>query len=173
MSAADKRDAAESTKAFRVVSCSDGLGIVEVGSVCLVVWRAAVSASRFQRQRLALDNFVERYSGRAGLICVIEASAPPPEERMRKASTDLLAKYGDRMRGVACVIEASGIRGGITRSVLIGMSMLLSKQTAEVKFMATVAAAAAWMELKCNGASALSLLQADKEIRLRLDSAAP
>ncbi len=167
----DPRALAVADTTFRVVSCVDGLGIAEIGSVCMVVWRDAVIPARFQRQRAALDETVARYPGSAGFVCVIEASTPPPDDHHRKASTDMLASYGNRLRAVACVIEGGGFRAAITRSVLSVMESWLSNHTFDAKFTATVAAAAPWMARLCEGVSPLSLLQANEQLRLGLNGA--
>ncbi len=167
----DKHAIAQGDQTYHVVSCTDGLGIAEIGSVCMLVWRDAVVSSRFERQREALESVVSRYPGRAGLVCVIEPSTPPPDEHYRKASTQMIAKYGDRLRCVACVIEGGGFRAAITRSVLSVMETWLSSYTFEVKFAATVAAAAPWIAKLCDDVSPLSLLQAHEQLRLGLHGA--
>jgi hypothetical protein len=166
----DNRDQAESTNAFQVVSLQDGLGVAEAGSVCMVVWHAAVTSDRFIRQKHALDDVVRRYPLRAGLLCVVESCAPVPEPAMREASAKMVASYGDRLRCVACVIEASGFRGAITRSVLSGMALLISHGL-EVKFTGTVAAAAPWIAGRCLGVSAVTLLEGSEHLRFRLSHA--
>jgi hypothetical protein len=153
---------------FEIISASDGLGIAEVGSVCLVVWRSAVVRERFVRQRDALTDFTSRHRGRAGFVTVIEPDAPPPEEAIRKASIEMIMTLSERLASVACVIEGDGFRAAATRSVLSGMALLLPRLKTEVKFTATVAAAGTWVSTRCDGVTTAAMCQAHDQLRERL-----
>ena len=156
---------------YRVLSSDDGLGIAEIGTVCLVVWRAPVIATRFERQRLALQRVVERCPGRAGFVCVIESGVPVPDDEFRRASIDLVGSHGDQLKCVVCVIEGSGFRAAATRSVLSGMALLLPRRGFEFRITATVDAAAPVLEQYCEGVTGLSLIYAHRDVRSGLAGA--
>ncbi len=88
---------------------------------------------------------------------------------MRKASSAMIAGYGDRLRWVACVIEGSGFRAAATRSVLSGIALLLSSRVPDAKFTASLTAAIPWLTGKCGPQVAIQLVQAQEELRLRLN----
>ncbi|HET6339622.1 MAG TPA: hypothetical protein VFG30_40705 [Polyangiales bacterium] len=163
-----ERVADQRRPSFEVISASDGLGIAEVGSVCLVVWRSAVVRERFLRQRAALTDFTTRHRSRAGFVTVIEPDAPPPEDAIRKASIEMIATLSGQLACVACVIEGDGFRAAATRSVLSGMALLLPKLRTEVKYLATVAAAGTWVSTRCDGVTSAALCQAHDQLRERL-----
>lgn len=162
-------DQRNSAKQFQVLSHADGLGIAEVGCVCLVVWQAPVTLQRFQRQRDALAEIVGRYPRRAGFVCVIEPGTPVPDESLRKASIEMIAQHGRQLACVACVIEGDGFRASITRSVLSGMQILLPKRQTSVHFLATVAEAAVLTGRLCDQATRPDLVPARNALR-RADS---
>jgi hypothetical protein len=153
-----------------VISCADGLGIAEVGTVCVVVWRAVVTADRFQRQRDALYDLVDCHPEGVGLLCVIEPNTPPLEDRMRRASIDMVEGLGTRLRCITCVIEGSGFRAAATRSILSGMALLLSKVKSDVKFTATVVEAARVVAQHCDAVSTAQLIDACEQVRTRLSA---
>ena len=136
-----------------IISAGDGLGIAEVGSVCLVVWRRAVVHQTFLRQRAALEALTARHERRVGFVTVIANDTPPPDDEIRKASIEMITKAADRLACVACVIEGSGFRAAATRSVLSGMAMLLPKMPTELKFVANIRAAGDFVAPRCDVAS--------------------
>ena len=169
MAQGEGRELSDGERTFRIVSCADGLGVAEIGSVCLVVWREAVNSSRFRRQQLVLDDIVARYPGCAGFVCVIEPSAPAPGVHYRKASMELVTGYGKQLRCVACVVEGDGFRAAIWRSALSSMVLLAPARAFEVKFTATVNAAAPWIAERCKDVSPERLLRAHERVLLELN----
>lgn len=157
-------------KTHRMISTHDGLGIAEVGSVCLLVWQAPVELQRFERQRAALQSVVERYPRRAGFVCVIEPSAPAPSSAFRKASISLLTSHGDKLRCVIGVIEGTSFRTAATRSVMSGMVMLMPRQRFEFQIVATVDGAGPLLERHCDNVSTQSLVAAHRALRDGLTS---
>src|SRR5260221_13926411 len=89
--------------AARVLSSTDGIAIAEVEPVCVVIWRDGVVPARFEKQRAGLAEVVDRHPGVAGFLCIIEPTAKPPDDKLRRASTDMLLSHGDRLKCVACV----------------------------------------------------------------------
>jgi hypothetical protein len=104
-----------------------------------------VERALFEHQRAALAEVVHRNPDGAGLLCVVEETAKPPNDELRRASTQMVAAHGRRLRCVACVIEGSGFKAAVTRSVLSGMALLLGKDRAPVSFFAHSSPAAHWM----------------------------
>jgi hypothetical protein len=154
----------------QVLWSADGVGIAEAGNVCLVVWRAAVTPARFRRQRMALEGVVTRHPGRAVLLCVVEPTTPPPDDEMRKASIEMVTRLGEALRCVACVIEGSGFKAAATRSVLSGMTLLLSNRKTDVKFTATLAAGASWAAQICHEVDVRVLAQLHEQLRQSLST---
>jgi hypothetical protein len=151
-----------------IISAEDGLGIAEVGSVCLVVWRRPVVRETFLRQRAALEAVVARYHGRAGFVTVIETDTPPPDDELRKASVEMITSVATQLACVACVIEGNGFRAAATRSVLSGMALLLPRMPMQLKFVANIQAAGSFVESRCEGVSSEALCQAHRALRERL-----
>lgn len=149
-----------------VVWCANELGIAEVGRVCIVLWRRNVTADRFRRQEIALADLVHRYPRRAGFMCVVEAGTTPPEDRLRRASADMVNSHGDRLQSIACVIEGSGFRASLTRSALTTMSLLVTHR--EIKFTATVTAAAGWLAPRCGVSNIDQIVNACESMRAQL-----
>lgn len=143
------------------------LGVATIGPVCIVVWRENVTAERFRRQELALQDVVRRYPREAGFLCVVEAGTTPPDERLRNASAEMIDAHGDRLRCLACVIEGSGFRAALTRSALSGIALLIARR--ELKFAATVSAAAAWMAPRCGVLPPARLIDACATLRAHMD----
>src|SRR5262249_16726260 len=145
---------------IRVHSCTDGLGIAEAGAACVALWRSEVTLPRFERQRAALRDVAARNAGKAAFVCVIGAGTPALDEPLRKASIEMMNELSPLLACVACVIEGSGFRGAVTRSILSGMSLLVSKSLANIKFSAQIGEAAAWVTRHSSAASAPAILEA-------------
>jgi hypothetical protein len=148
----------------RLIYTSPGLGIAEVGSVCLVVWRGPVTPERFEQQWMALHEVTNAHPHDAGFLCVIEPDCPPPDNALQQASLRMIDQHSDRLRGVACVIEARGIRAAVARSILSSLALLLSARDLQLSFVATLQAGAGWLAPRC-GVSARAILHADRELR--------
>lgn len=124
---------------MRPIHIEPGLAVGEQGSLCVVIWRLDVTPERFVHQRNALRDVAHRHPGRAAFLCVIEPSAKPPSEELRRASVAMLTELRAQLSGVAAVIEGSGFEAAVTRSVLAGMMLLLRSFTREnIVFCATV-----------------------------------
>lgn len=149
-----------------VIWSEHSLGIAALGRVCIVVWRDDVTVERFRRQELALQEVVRRYPREAGFMCVVEAGTSPPDERLRAASAEMINAHGDRLRCLACVIEGSGFRAALTRSALSGIALLMARR--ELKFTATVSAAAAWMAPRCGVLPPTKLVDVCEDLRTQM-----
>ncbi len=131
--------------ATRVLFCGDGLAVAEIGPVCVVIWRDAVTRSRFEKQKAGLAEVVARHQGEAGFLCIVEPTAAPPDDQLRRASTEMIESHENRLKCVAGVIEGSGFKAAVTRSVMSGMALLLARRQAPVQYFARVDIAARWM----------------------------
>jgi hypothetical protein len=130
----------------RILHTEDGLVVAEIGLLCTAVWRKDSTFARVRKQRSALAEVVASAPGKAGFFCVIEETSAPPNEAARKASTKMVEDHGRNLRAVACVIEGSGFRSSIVRSVASGIVMLArSKSKTPVQYFATVNEGATWI----------------------------
>ena len=100
-----------------ILRLGDGLVLARVGTVCIAIWRSDSNLARVALQREALARVVQQAPGTAGFLCVVEKGSAPPNEEARKASAQMLEEHGERLRAVAVVIEGSGFRASIVRSV--------------------------------------------------------
>lgn len=117
----------------------------EFMSMCVCIWRGAVTPASFERQRSALAEVVDLHPGGAGFLCIIEATATPPNDALRRASVEMLASHGNRLKCVGCTIEGTGFKAAVTRSVLSGMALVFANRKTPVSFFANVSDTVAWM----------------------------
>lgn len=130
---------------FRVLHCDEAIAVGEVGHVCVVIWRGAVTKAPFEWQRAALADTVQRYPHQAGFLCIVEARAEPPAEELRSASSKMILAHGDRLACVSTVVEGGGFMAAIARGVLSGMILVARNRKTPVRVFATVGEAAQWM----------------------------
>jgi hypothetical protein len=128
----------------RVLTQGDGLIMAEYGPVCLALWRKKSTRERFERQKTALDEVVRKRPGEVAFVCVIESTSEPPDDDIRRESSQMITRHGAKLKGVACIIEGDGFRAAITRSVLSGI-VLFIRNKAPIKMFATVAHASEWV----------------------------
>jgi len=129
----------------RVLHSTETVAVAESGSICIVIWRGAVTKEPFEWQRAALAEIVKLHPGRAGFMCVIESTAKPPQDELRRASSQMVLGHGERLKCVACVIEGEGFSTAVHRGVLAGMVLLLRNLKSAVSVFAKVDDAARWM----------------------------
>lgn len=147
------------------------LAVGEIGCVCVAVWRGAVTPTTFERQRANLEIIVNRHPEGSGFLCVIEPTAKPPDEALRKASVEMVASHKGKLRCNAVAVEGSGFAAAITRGVISGMTLLYRHDT-PAKAFATVAEAATWMgTLLQELPSERMMVQGVTEIRARIGPA--
>jgi hypothetical protein len=133
-----------SLEAGRILFCDSGLAVGEVGPLCVAIWRKEVTHARFLRQKGGLGEVVAAHPNGCGFICIIEPSAKPPSEELRRASIQMVTGHADKLRCLAVVIEGQGFGAAVTRSVISGMSVLLPRALTGSAF-AEVPKAIAWM----------------------------
>ena len=124
----------------------DGIVVAEVGSVCVAVWRKDSTRTRFVLQRAGLDSVIAKYPGKAGFLCVVEPTSGVPNEDVRKASSKLFESHGRNLCAIAMIIEGSGFRSALVRSVASGIVMLMGSRNTPISYFATVEAGAKWMQ---------------------------
>lgn len=121
-----------------------GLVVGELGPVCVAIWRDEVDAERFEKQANAVADITRRFAGKSAFICIVEATCAPPDDVLRKRSIKLINDHDHLLACVAGVIEGSGFRAAITRSVFAGIARLLRNRTPH-DFFADVPKTAAWV----------------------------
>jgi hypothetical protein len=152
----------------RIWFAAQGMGLAEIGTVAIVVWRGELTYDKHERQLENYERAISRYPGRAGIMSILEANAPTPSEAMRRESANAFKQISTRISGMACVIEATGFVGSFQRSVLSGMSLLLPKGHGDVKFCADVRTGAEWLVPRTQGVTADALCKLVEELRARL-----
>ena len=50
----------------------DGIATGEIGPVCVIIWRKAVTWPRFRIQERAIANLVAQHGGNAGIVCIVK-----------------------------------------------------------------------------------------------------
>jgi hypothetical protein len=153
----------------RILHCGDGLAMAEIGNVCVALWRSKSVRSRFEIQKAALDECVQRRPGKTAFMCVVEPTSEPPDEDVRKASSKMIADHGKDLRCTACVIEGAGFRGAITRSVLSGIVFLVRTPT-PLKMFESVDSASRWIQTEMPDTAGAALASQVEYVRRKLDT---
>ena len=129
---------------LNVTYARKGLLVGAIGPVSLALWRTKPTPELFEMQRLELTSAVARNPGNIAFLCVVEASADPPDQAVRDASAAMISSLGTGLVACACVIEGKGFRAAITRTVLAGMA-LVARHAAPNRFFDSVPVASAWV----------------------------
>ncbi|WP_394839131.1 hypothetical protein LVJ94_19780 [Pendulispora rubella] len=130
----------KSAVGVQILHRTGGMAIAQFGRLCVVVWRDAVTQPTFDLQRAGLDQVVRNHPDGAGFLCVIEPSTRPPDDALRRASAQMVMSHGDHLKCTGVVIEGEGFRAAITRGVLSGMALLLSRKVQAMAFSDTFSA---------------------------------
>ncbi len=129
---------------FEVKHSGDGLTMAARGPISVALWKAKPSRLLFEVQRNELAKVVDAHRGSAAFICIVQEGTPDPEDDVRKASADMISSHGANLAAVACVIEGSGFRAAITRTVLTGI-VFLARNPSPTKFFENVQGATTWL----------------------------
>jgi len=121
-----------------------GLVMASYGQVCVALWRSKPTLELFEVQRAELAAGVARHAGRQLFLCIVEAKADPPDQPVRSASAQMISGHGRNLAGCACVIEGSGFRSALTRTVLTGITLLV-RQPAPYRFFESTSVACGWL----------------------------
>lgn len=125
----------------------DGLVVGEIGRVCVAIWRKQSNRERFERQRAALANLVDRHPGEAAFMCVVEKSSEPPDdEYVRRASASMITDHGAKLAGISVVSEGTGFRVAVARSLMSGMVFLM-RNPAPIRIFESVSTGSNWLAL--------------------------
>jgi hypothetical protein len=143
----------------------DGLAVGEVGNVCIVVWRGAVTRERFETQREGLAEVIRLHPERSGFLCVIEPTATPPNDELRRASVEMIAEHQSALRCIACVVEGSGFVNAVARSALSAMALLLGPRRVPLSVFGSITAATTWMVPHLDVRNASALARAVESVR--------
>ena len=152
----------------RIVWAGEGMGLAEIGTAAVVLWRGELTHAKHARQIEHYARTIAAFPGRAGIMSVLEANAPTPNEALRRESAHEFKRLSTRVTGLACVVEATGFVGAFQRSVLSGMSLLLPKGHADITFCANVRTGAEWLAPRCEGVAVDALCKLVEQLRSRL-----
>jgi hypothetical protein len=123
---------------------SDGLVMAERRGVSIAIWRRKPNRELFEVQKKCLDAVVSKNIGKSAFVCVVEPTSEPPDEDLRKAASAMISSHEKNLKCVALVIEGTGFRSAITRTVLSGIVMMI-RTPAPIKFFDTPKSACLWV----------------------------
>jgi hypothetical protein len=129
----------------RVLYGDDSISIGEVGPICVVYWRGAVTKEPFEKQRNSLAEVCAKNPDGAGFLCIVEAKAKAPEDDLRTASVQMIQSHVKVLKCVGCVMEGEGFRAAIHRGAFAGMVLLLRDRKLPISVFARVEPALEWM----------------------------
>ncbi len=155
----------------RVIACEEGIIVGAVGGICVVIWRGAVDAPRFALQSNGLAEVVFQSEHNAGFFCIVEPTATPPNDQLRKASAEMIDLHKNALKCVALVMEGTGFKAAVSRAVLSGMSQMLSWRRAPIGFFAHLPSAAQWANRHISLGDLDQFVLSCEALRSYLDSA--
>lgn len=118
--------------------------MAEMGGVSIAIWRRKPNQELFEIQRKCLGEVVAKNKGRSAFVCVVEPTSEPPDDDIRKAASKMISDHEKDLRCVAMVIEGTGFRSAITRTVLSGI-LLLIRTPSPIKFFDISKSACMWV----------------------------
>jgi hypothetical protein len=142
--------------------------MAELRGVSIAIWRRKPNRELFEIQKKCLDDVVARNKGKAAYVCVVEPTSEPPDDDIRKASSQMVSSHEKNLKCVALVIEGTGFRSAITRTVLSGIVMLI-RTPAPIKFFDITKSACVWVGTQLPAARD-GLLEEIESLRTLLDS---
>jgi hypothetical protein len=142
--------------------------MAELGGVSIALWRRKPNWELFEIQKKCLADVVARHKGHSAFVCVVESTSEPPDDDIRKASSAMISAHEKNLKCVALVIEGSGFRNAITRTVMSGIVMLI-RTPAPIRFFDTPTSASAWVGSLLPSARA-QLVEEIESLRLVLDT---
>ncbi len=153
----------------RILHCGNGVAVGQYGPLCFVIWRDRVTFSKFERQRQGLAEVVRSRPDGVAFLCIIEPGTKPPDDVLRRASSEMITGHLGRLKCAAPVIEGTGFWAAMTRSVLVGMELVVFRKMPASAF-SDVAGALQWMRryIPIDPAMAAAFIE---EVRSQLDRA--
>lgn len=121
----------------------------------MALWSQKPSPQTFEVQRARLVETVAS-APRTAFLCVVGADTEPPDQAIREASAQMISSHLGKLVAVACVVEGTGFRSAITRTVLSGMLLLL-RSAPPMRVFDDTASAVPWLSSALGG-SKLDLL---------------
>ena len=153
----------------RITHRGDGIVAAELGSTCIAFWRKDSTMERFDLQRTALLDTVRRFPKKAAFFCVVEESSGAPGEDVRRATSKMFESLEADLRGVAMIIEGTGFRSALVRSVAAGIVMLMPKRVTPISYFAHIGEGAQWLQQHVELGSSTVYAQRVRELRVALD----
>jgi hypothetical protein len=163
--------ASSNTARTRLYHVGQGLASGSLDNVFIEVWRAPMNADLAAIERHAMLRTTLRNRKNTAVLCVIEPTSTPPDDDMKKATTDLLRECENDLTCLAVVIEGDGFRAAMIRAVLGTIQMLFGRREFAIKYFADTKSASVWL-----GASSYTTIPADglyeaaEEMRALLDA---
>jgi hypothetical protein len=149
MNGTELREGSHSTARGELAITHRGGGLL-MGSfehVCVAVWDVKPARQLFEIQQAHLAAVVARQPGRALFMCVVAKSAEAPDQEIRDASAKMIASHDKNLAGCCCVIEGSGFRAAITRTVLTGIRLVIHSPV-PFHFCESVMVGCKWLETR-------------------------
>jgi len=143
---------------LQIIHHAEGLLVASFGPVLVSAWSTKPVPRLFEIQRAQLAAAVARNPGKQMFLCVVAPNADPPDQAEREASAKMITSQGDKLAACACVIEGSGFRAAITRTVLTGI-VLLVRTPSPVTFFESVESASFWLQKRTDGVSLTPLAE--------------
>lgn len=122
----------------------EGLLMAHHRRVCIALWTTKPTLELFEVQRSELALATLRRPGQQLFVCVIAANADAPDQDVRDATSAMVTALGPKLAACACVIEGTGFRAAITRTVLTGM-LLVVRTPMPFTFVESVPQACSWL----------------------------
>lgn len=149
---------------LQIIHNAEGLLVASFGPVLVSAWAAKPIPRLFEIQRMQLAAAVARNPGKQMFMCVVAPNADPPDQTERDASAKMITAHGDKLAACACVIEGSGFRAAITRTVLTGI-VLVIRTRSPVTFFESMESASLWLQKRTDGVSLSSLAEKVAAVR--------
>ena len=129
----------------RMLHCDENVALAETGALFVAIWRGSVTRNAFERQRAGLADVVQRHPRGAAFLCLVELTAKPPDEELRRAASDMVRSHGKRLTCVATVVEGDGFTAAVHRGAVTGIAMLRFDRKTPMSVFATVREAVMWL----------------------------
>ncbi len=151
-----------------VLQIADGILMAELGHLCIAIWRKDSTMERFAVQKAALTSVVSRHKGKAGFLCVVEESSGVPNDAVRDASSKLFRSLEGDLRAIAMIIEGTGFRSALVRSVASGIVMLMGKRSMPISYASNIAEGLAFLGKHIEIKDALATARVVETLRVKL-----
>ncbi len=140
--------------AARVIKTSPRSIVGTFGRCVISIWRGEPAKDMAVTLGEVLIETAERHPAGIAYLDVIEAGAPTPSAEVRRIGVENVRRLGDRLIGMATVIEGNELHTALVRAVLTGMILLMPRMQ-PVKICRNPNEAAAWLRNKLAPSDAL------------------